>query len=98
MYKLCTMKGVLSILYGVQDLLNLRKCDFTDLRNVDPTNLPITAFTQACKEYVSAGTHSVVEACNCSGKCATKSCPCKERDTQCCTKCHQKKKCPYANI
>ena len=98
MYKLCTMKGVLSILYGVQDLLDLRKCDFADLRSVDPTKLPIMTFTQACKEYVSEGTNSVVEACNCSGKCATKSCPCKARDIQCCTKCHPKKKCLCTNI
>ena len=95
MYNLCTMKCLLSILYHVQDLLDLRKCDFTDLRSVDPTNLPIMAFTQTCKEYVSAGTNSVVEACNCSGKCATKSCPCKARDTQCCSKCHPKKKSMY---
>ena len=73
MYKLCTMKGVLPILYGVQDLVDLRKCDFANLRSIDATNLPIMTFTQACKEYISAGTNSVVEAWNCSGKCATKS-------------------------
>ena len=32
------MKNILSILYGVQGLLDLRKCDFADLRSVDPTN------------------------------------------------------------
>ncbi|CAF1191959.1 unnamed protein product [Adineta ricciae] len=47
LYKLCTMKGVLAIRYGVQDLLDLRRCDFADLRSIDSTNLAIMAFTQA---------------------------------------------------
>jgi hypothetical protein len=98
MYKLCTLKGILSVLYGVQDLLDLRKCNFAELRSVDPTVLPTIAFTQACKEYVSEGINSVAEACHCSGKCATKSCPCKANDVKCCSKCHPKKKCACANM
>lgn len=54
MYKLCTLKGILSTLYGVQDLFDLRKYDFPNLRTVDPTALPTIAFTQACEEYVTA--------------------------------------------
>ncbi|CAM4856463.1 unnamed protein product [Rotaria socialis] len=90
MYKLCTLKGVLSVLYGVQDLLDLRNNDFADLRSVDPT-IP---FTQACKEYVSVGINSVSGTCNCSGKCATKACPCKAKNVKCCTKCHPKNNMP----
>jgi len=54
MYKLCTLKGILSTLYGVQDLFDLRKYDFPNLRTVDPAALPTIAFTQACEEYVAA--------------------------------------------
>ncbi|CAF1616251.1 unnamed protein product [Adineta ricciae] len=31
----------------------LRRCDFADLRSIDPTNLSIMAFMQTCKDYVS---------------------------------------------
>ncbi|CAF1267189.1 unnamed protein product [Rotaria sordida] len=98
MYKVCTLKGVLSTVYGVRDILDLRKCDFTDLRDVDPTTLPIITFTEACKEYVTVGINPVTEACNCNGKCATKSCPCKAKHVKCCTKCHPQKKHTCANI
>ncbi|CAF3273316.1 unnamed protein product [Rotaria socialis] len=92
MYKLCTLKGILSVSYGVQDLLDLRNSDFADLRHVDATALPTIAFTQACKEYLSVGINPIAEACNCNGKCATKYCPCKAKRVKCCTKCHPKKK------
>jgi hypothetical protein len=98
LYKVCTLKGVLSTLYGVQDLLDLRKSDFDDLRDVDPTTLPTITFTEACEEYVSVGINPVAEACNCNGKCATKSCPCKAKYVKCGTKCHAKKKHACANI
>ncbi len=54
MYKLCTLKGILSTFYGVQDLFDLRKYDFPNLRTVDTVALPTIAFTQACEEYVAA--------------------------------------------
>lgn len=54
MYKLCTLKGILSTLYGIQDLFDLRKYDFPNLRTVDPAALPTIAFIQACEEYVAA--------------------------------------------
>ncbi|CAF3039553.1 unnamed protein product, partial [Rotaria sp. Silwood2] len=54
MYKLCTLTGVLSSLYGVQDLFDLRKYDFPNLLTADPVALPTIAFTQACEEYVAA--------------------------------------------
>jgi hypothetical protein len=98
MYKLSTSTGVLSISYGVQDVLDLRQSDFSYLRNVDSTALPTIAFTQACKDYVSMGINSVVEAYNCSGKCATKNCPCRAKKVKCCTKCHSKKKHICENI
>ncbi|CAF1383357.1 unnamed protein product [Adineta ricciae] len=75
LYQLYTLRGVLSISYGVQDLLDLTKCDFADLRAVEPTTLPTMTFIQACKEYISVGALNLAEACNCSGKCATKACP-----------------------
>ncbi|CAF4091881.1 unnamed protein product [Rotaria magnacalcarata] len=77
MHKLCTLKGILSVSYGVQDLLDLRNSEFADLRNVDATALPTIAFTQACKEYLSVEINSIAEPCNCNRKCATESCPCK---------------------
>ncbi|CAF1179565.1 unnamed protein product [Adineta ricciae] len=92
LYQLCTLRGVLSISYGVQDLLDLTKCDFADLRAVEPTTLPTMTFIQACKEYISVGALNLAEACNCSGKCATKACPCKIKGVKCCTKCHSRKK------
>jgi len=64
MYKLCTLKGILSTFYGVQDLFDLRKYDFPNLRTVDPAALPTIAFTQACEEYVAAiGVYPVGEEC-----------------------------------
>jgi hypothetical protein len=93
-YKVCTLKGVLSTLYGVQDLLDIRKSECADLHSLNPTNLPTITFAEACKEYdVSiGGINSVAEACNCNGKCATKSCPCKAKYVKCSTKCHPSKK------
>jgi hypothetical protein len=55
-------------------------------------------FTQACKEYVLVGINLVAQACNCNGKCLTKSCPCRAKDVKSCTKCHLKKKHACANI
>ena len=97
MYKLCTLKGILSASYGVEALLDLRKCNFTELRGVDPATLPTIAFTQACKEYMSVETDLLAGACQCAGKCATKSSPCKAKDVKCCSKCHPKKKGGCAN-
>jgi hypothetical protein len=54
MYKLCTLKGILSTLYSVQDLFDLTKYDFPNLRTVDSAALPTIAFIQACDEYVAA--------------------------------------------
>ena len=98
MYKVCALKGVLSTPYDAQDLLDLRECDFADLRGVDPTTLSTITFTEACKEYVLVGINSVATACNCNGKCATKSCPCKAKNVKCCAQCHPKKKHGCANI
>ncbi len=53
-YKLCTLKGILSTSYGVQDLFDLRKFDFLNLRTVDPATLPTVTFIQACEEYIAA--------------------------------------------
>jgi len=50
MYKLCTLQGILSTLYGVQDLFDLRKYDFPNLRTVDPATLPTIALPQAYEE------------------------------------------------
>ena len=97
-YKVCTLTGVLSTLYGVQDLLDLRKENSFDLRGVDPTTLPTITFTEACEESVSIAIPQRAEACNCNGKCATKSCPCKAKHISCCKKCHPKKKHSCANI
>ncbi|CAF3903337.1 unnamed protein product, partial [Rotaria magnacalcarata] len=54
--------------FQVLDLLNLSKCNFRDLRDVDSTTLPTMTFIQACKAYVSAGLITPTEACNCNGK------------------------------
>ncbi|CAF2953549.1 unnamed protein product [Rotaria sp. Silwood2] len=98
MYKVCTLQGELSTVYGVHDFLDLRKYDFSDLRAVEPTTLPTITFTDACKDYVTIGINPVMEACNCNGKCATKSCPCKSKHVKCCIKCHPQKKRSCANI
>ncbi|CAF3876051.1 unnamed protein product, partial [Rotaria sp. Silwood1] len=45
--EVCTLQGVLSTVYGVQDFLDLRKYDFIDLRAVEPTTLPTITFTDA---------------------------------------------------
>ncbi|CAF1430049.1 unnamed protein product, partial [Didymodactylos carnosus] len=94
MYKLCTTAGVISTRYTNEDLLNLAACNFSDLRLIDPGNLPQLTFIQACKEYANLGTSS----CNCKSTCSTKTCPCKSKGVLCCTKCHPKKKCRCLNV
>ncbi|CAF1548571.1 unnamed protein product [Adineta ricciae] len=98
MYRLCTLKGVLSVSYGLQDLLDLTKCDFADLRAVDLAGLSTLTFIQACKEYISAGGIQFTETCHCNGKCATKACPCVSKGIKCSTKCHPKKKQSCSNV
>jgi hypothetical protein len=98
LYRLCTLKGVLSVSYGVQDLLDLTKCDFAELRAIDPTALPTLTFIQACKEYVSSSGTRVTETCHCNGKCATKSCSCVIKGVKCTKKCHPKRKQPCSNV
>lgn len=71
-YKVCTLQGMLSTLYGAQDLLDLREGDFADLRCLDPTNLPTITFAEACKEHVSKGINPPAEGCSCNGKCVTR--------------------------
>lgn len=51
MYKLCTVKVIISTLYHAQDILDLRKSNFAELRDIDLTTLPTMAFIQACKGY-----------------------------------------------
>ena len=98
LYQLCALQGVLSVSYGVQDLLDLSKCDFADLRAVDSASLPQVTFIQACKQYTAAAVAQPAEACQCNGKCATKACPCVAKGVQCCSKCHPKKKNGCSNI
>ena len=97
-YRVCTVKGFLSVPYGVQDLLDLTGCHFADLRVMDPAILPTLTFIQACREYVSVGNIVLAEACHCNGKWATKACPCVAKGIQCGTKCHPRKKHACANV
>ncbi|CAF4671416.1 unnamed protein product, partial [Didymodactylos carnosus] len=94
MYKLCTTAGVISTRYSSEDLLNLIACNFSDLRLINPSNLPQLTFIQACKEYTNLG----ISSCNCTSTCAPKACPCKSKGVLCCTKCHSKKKCRCLNV
>jgi len=99
MYEVCTLKGVLSVLYDAEGLLDLRAFDFPDLHSVDPKTLPPMTFSEAIKEYVSEGSiNPVVEACNCNGKCDTESILCKAKHVKCCARCHPKRKHTCANI
>ncbi|CAF2139240.1 unnamed protein product [Rotaria magnacalcarata] len=61
-YQLCTTTAILFSRFQVLDLLNLSKCNFRDLRDVDSTTLPTMTFIQACKAYVSAGLITPTEA------------------------------------
>ncbi|CAF1060893.1 unnamed protein product [Didymodactylos carnosus] len=97
MYQLCTTKAILDKRFQGLDLLDLTKCDFRDLRDIDSTALPTTTFIQASKDYASAGLMTPVEACNCNGNCATKKCSCRAAKAQCGTKCHPIKKKPCSN-
>ncbi|CAF1021111.1 unnamed protein product [Didymodactylos carnosus] len=92
MYQLCTTKAILDKRFQGLDLLDLTKCDFRDLRDIDSTALPMTTFIRASKDYASAGLMTPVEACNCNGNCATKKCSCRAAKAQCGTKCHPIKK------
>ncbi|CAF1443236.1 unnamed protein product [Rotaria sp. Silwood1] len=97
-YCLCTTKCVLSSKYYVNDLIDLTKCNFAELRAIDFQTLPTQTFIQACKDYVSSGFNPVVEACVCHGACATKKCQCKAAKVPCGTKCHPAKKKSCTNI
>ncbi|CAF3511728.1 unnamed protein product [Rotaria socialis] len=97
-YQLCTTTAILFSRFQVLGLLNLSKCNFRDLRDVDSTTLPTMTFIQACKAYVSAGLITPTEACNCNGKCSTKKCRCRAAKVQCGTKCHSSKTKPCSNV
>ncbi|CAF2145925.1 unnamed protein product [Rotaria magnacalcarata] len=97
-YHLCTTKCILSTKYTAPGLIDLTKCNFSELRAIDSQILPLQTFIQACKDYVSTGSNPVVEACTCNGNCATKKCPCKAAKVQCASKCHPAKKQPCSNI
>ncbi|CAF0907250.1 unnamed protein product [Didymodactylos carnosus] len=77
-YRLYTTKYVLSSRYGVNDLIDITKCNFSELRAIDSQT-----FIQACKDYVSSGVNPVAEACACNSGCATKKCPCKTAKVPC---------------
>ncbi|CAF3972471.1 unnamed protein product [Didymodactylos carnosus] len=100
MYRLCTKTCILSTSYQIQDLSDFTKCNFNDLRTVDPSTLPTKTFIQACQEYmcISSGVDMAAEACHCKGQCATKHCPCKAKKVKCGTKCHRSKKKVCSNV
>ena len=52
-YCLCTTKYVICSRYYTSDLLDLTKCDFPELREIDSQALPTQTSIQACKDYVS---------------------------------------------
>ncbi|CAF0987792.1 unnamed protein product [Rotaria sordida] len=97
-YCLCTTQCILSSKYYANDLIDLRKCNFSELRAIDSQTLPTQTFIQACRDYVNSGLNPVVEACVCNGGCATKKCPCKAAKVPCGTKCHPAKKKSCTNI
>jgi hypothetical protein len=90
-YQVCTTTAIISSRFQGLDLLNLSKCNFRELRAVDPATLPTMTFIQACKAYVNAGLFTPTEACNCNGNCSTKKCCCRAAKVQCGTKCHSSK-------
>ncbi len=65
-YCLCTTKCVISSKYYGNDLINLRKCNFSELRAIDSETLATQTFIQACKDYVNSGLNPMVEACVCT--------------------------------
>ncbi|CAF1475533.1 unnamed protein product, partial [Didymodactylos carnosus] len=85
MYRLCAKTCILSTSYQIQDLSDLTKCNFNDLRTVDPSTLPTKTFIQVCQEYmcISSGVDISAEACHCKGQCATKHCSCKAKKVTC---------------
>ena len=91
-YELCTTTCIISSWIQAIDLLNLTKCNFRDLRDVDPTGLPNMTFIQACKEYVKLSLITPTKACNCNGNCSTKKCSCRAAKVPCSTKCHSMKR------
>ncbi|CAF4548598.1 unnamed protein product [Didymodactylos carnosus] len=100
MYRLCTKTCILSTSYQIQDLSDSTKCNFNDLRTVDPSTLPTKTFIQARLEYmrISSGVDISAEACHCTGQCATKHCPCKAKKVKYGTKCHSSKKIVCSNV
>ena len=90
-YELCTTTCIISSWFQAIDLLNLIKCNFRDLRDVDPTGLPVMTFIQACKEYVKINLVTPTKACNYNGNCSTNKCCCRAAKVPCSTKCHSMK-------
>ena len=87
----------LSVCHAI-DLIDLRKCSFSELRTIDSQTLPPQTFIQACKDYVNNGFNPVVEACVCNGGCATKKCLCKAAKVPRGTRCRFAKKKSCTNI
>jgi hypothetical protein len=63
MHQFCTFKGILSVLHGIQDLLDLRKGKFFNLYKTTSTDLLTIASMKASKKYFSVDVHKSTLRC-----------------------------------
>jgi hypothetical protein len=88
LYKLTCQYGVLENTFEVGQFVNLKDACPNELKQIDVDNLKPITLIAASKLYSRGSTTG--HTCNCRGKCATKTCPCKKQNVFCFTKCHSK--------
>jgi transposase InsO family protein len=89
LYKLICQYGALENTFEVGQLVDLKAACPDELKHIDADNLMPITIIEASKLYSRGSTTG--HTCNCRGKCATKTCPCKKENVFCSTKCHSKR-------
>ncbi|CAF1429135.1 unnamed protein product [Rotaria sordida] len=88
-YKLICQYGALQNTFEIGQLFDLKDACPYELKNVDVDSLKPITIIEASKLYSRGSTTG--RTCNCRGKCATKTSPCKKDNVFCSTKCHSKR-------
>jgi hypothetical protein len=89
LYRLICQYGVLENAFEVGQFVNLKDACSNELKQMDVDNLKTIIPTEASKLYSRGSTTG--HTCNCRGKCATRTCPCKKENVFCSAKCHSKR-------
>ena len=87
-YTVSTQHGIIASSFLSTDVIDLTETIASELRQLDPSQLPIISVIQACQLFTNYKSTSV---CKCLTSCESNRCPCKKRSIKCCSKCHRGK-------